>query len=128
MLSLYKTSKISVHKQRNFYANYASHFGPILNNTYFLFGIVENIGEKGLAIIYYFYKGVIIYYRVFIKYCVFSLKFCDFSELCSCLKSTRVQKIMISALYISRRYHGTDRQSGTTRSCPGTLSLATLRS
>ena len=23
------------------------------------------------------------YYRVFFKYCVFSLKFCDFSELCS---------------------------------------------
>ena len=31
-----------------------------------------------------------LWYRVFIKYCVFSLKFCDFSELCQFCCSTGV--------------------------------------
>ena len=44
---------------------------------------------------------VSVIYRVFIKYCVFSLKFCDFSELCQYCCSTGV----LPAWYVYTHSH-----------------------
>ena len=40
---------------------------------------------------FHYYHSIILFYRVFIKYCVFSLKCCDFSELCQSCCSAGVR-------------------------------------